>query len=128
MAVSCPARRCFLSTVQGNLFLPCPGADLLVLNLVGAYWRYAQEYYQGHEKALNFIKQCLKPLRKQCRNMPAVSFGPKALKELRENLIDQTGNSRGTINRKVNRIVEVFRWAVESEMLVHTENLIFLVL
>ncbi len=97
---------------------PVPrGEDLLVLNLVGAYWRYAHEYYQGHEKELNFIKQCLKPLRKQCRNMQAVSFGPKALKELRESLINQTGNSRGTINRKVNHIVEVFRWAVESEML-----------
>jgi integrase len=47
---------------------------------------------------------------------PAPEFGPMALKKVRQAMID-AGRSRKLINKDVNRIRQMFGWAVENELM-----------
>ena len=48
-------------------------------------------------------------------DVPAVNFGPLALKAVREKMIAH-GWTRGTINKQVDRVRRKFRWGVENEL------------
>ena len=61
------------------------------------------------------LRLALRPLRRLYGELPAVQFGPLALKACREAMI-QHGLARTTINGYVSRIRQVFRWAVENEL------------
>ena len=45
----------------------------------------------------------------------AAAFGPLALKAIRQGMIDD-GLARGTINKAVNRVRRIFKWAVENQL------------
>ena len=61
------------------------------------------------DQALRFIRQLY-------GTSPAQEFGPMALKKVRQAMID-AGRSRKLINKDVNRIRQMFGWAVENELM-----------
>jgi integrase len=94
-------------------------AGLTVAEIVLGYWDHAQSYYRKPDGAptgeLDNIKLSLRPLRKLYAMTPARDFGPLALKAVRQSMID-SGLSRTTINQRVGKVVRLFRWAVENEL------------
>jgi integrase len=60
-------------------------------------------------------KNALKPLHALYGGVPAVDFGPLALKTVRRAYID-AGNCRTLINSRVGKIKRVFKWATEQEL------------
>jgi integrase len=61
------------------------------------------------------MREALRPVRKLYGDACAQYFGPKALKAVRQDMVE-SGLSRGLINRRVGRIKRVFRWAVAEEL------------
>ena len=64
---------------------------------------------------LDNYRDSLRPLRRLYGRTPAADFGPLALKAVRQAMID-AGLARTTINQRVGRIVRLFKWAVENEL------------
>lgn len=62
------------------------------------------------------MKDALRPLRQLYGQTRACDFGPKALKALRQHLVEQGAWSRPVINRNVGRIKRLFKWAVAEEL------------
>jgi integrase len=98
-----------------------PAADrTLSLNeLILAYWRHVEGYYVKDGRPTSEqdnIRQALRFVRRTYGTTPAVDFGPVALKNVRQAMID-AGRSRKLINKDANRIRQMFGWAVESELL-----------
>jgi integrase len=93
-------------------------AQPLVRDLIAGYWRHAEVYYRKHGKPtseLSVLRLALRFLNHRYGTHPAVGFGPMALKACREAMIEH-GLARTTINGNVARIRQVFRWAVENEL------------
>ncbi|TWT69343.1 tyrosine-type recombinase/integrase [Crateriforma conspicua] len=92
---------------------------ITVTELLASYWRHARTYYvkngrpTSEQAAMKFV---LRTLRRLFGDQPATEFGPIALKVVRQEWID-AGHSRGTINRNVQRITRVFKWAASEELL-----------
>lgn len=101
----------------------CPDLDdvggLTIVELSAAFWQHAQGYYvtpggepsseQGH------FKRVLSLLVEYYGYVEVQKFGPKALKALREKIIDR-GICRPSVNKTVERIRKVFKWGVEEEL------------
>ena len=111
-----------LAERSSGLPSPAPVPDspsLPVSGLILAYWKHAQSYYRRPDGSPSAeqenIKLSLRPLRKLYGMTTASEFGPIALKLVRQSLID-SGLARTTINQRVGKIVRVFRWGVENEM------------
>lgn len=87
--------------------------------MVLAYWRHVQAYYRGPDGTpggeQENIKVALRPLRKLYGLSPAADFGPLALKLVRQSMIDD-GLARSTINQRISKVVRLFRWGVENEL------------
>jgi integrase len=84
-----------------------------------AYWRQAKAHYvkDGQPtRAIESIREALRPLRELYGGTPATEFGPKKLKILRHHMVDK-GLSRGVINNRVGRIKRMFKWAVAEELI-----------
>lgn len=99
-----------------------PGAeqtDLSISELILAFYRHAEGYYWKTDGSptseLGNIAFALKPLRELYEHTFAQDFGPLALKSVRQTMIDKK-IVRTSINRNIGRIVRMFRWAVENEM------------
>lgn len=83
-----------------------------------AYWRYAENYYQtsdGRSKELTCMKHAIKPLKELYGKTAACDFGPKALKLVRQRMID-CDICRKQINSRINRIRRIFKWAASEEL------------
>ena len=95
------------------------GVDLSINEIVLAYWQLAKTYYSKDgrpTKELSCMREALRPLRQLYGHTSARNFGPKALKAVRQRMIDRS-LSRGLINRRVGRIKRVFKWAVAEELI-----------
>ena len=66
-------------------------------------------------KELEQFRLALRPLNDLYANTPAAEFGPRALKTVQQRMIE-IGWCRPYINKQVNRIRHLFRWAVSDEM------------
>jgi len=91
---------------------------LTISKLILTYWEFAKTYYQRDgkpTKELPCMRDALRPLRRLYGSTPACEFGPKALKAVRQSMVDQ-GLCRTLINRRVNRIRRLFKWAVAEEL------------
>jgi integrase len=108
---------------SGHL-LPAPAAVAgehgpSIGELILAYFRHVQTYYvkdgQPTSEQDN-IRQALRFIRQVYGTSPAMEFGPMALKKVRQAMID-AGRSWKLINKDVNRIRQMFGWAVENELL-----------
>jgi integrase len=64
---------------------------------------------------LDNFRDSLRPLRRLSGTTPAAEFGPKALKAVRQAMID-AGLARTTINQRIGRIVHLFKWGFEHEL------------
>ena len=95
------------------------GVDLSINEMVLAYWDFAKTYYSKDgrpTKELSCMQEALRPLRQLYGHTSAQDFGPKALKTVRQHMIDQS-LARGLINHRVGRIKRVFKWAVAEELI-----------
>lgn len=98
---------------------PTLGVALAVDELVLAFWdRHVVAYYVKNGRPTSEqdnIRQALRFLRKLYGHFPARDLGPQALKAVRQAMID-SGRCRRLINKDVNRIRGMYRWAVEHEL------------
>jgi integrase len=87
--------------------------------LVIDYWkRHVSTYYVKNGRATSEqdnIRQALRFLRRLYGSSPAKGFSPKDLKRVRRAMI-KAGRCRKLINKDVNRVRGLFRWAVEEEL------------
>ena len=98
--------------------LPEIETDVTVSELIAAYWKHAETYYQknGRPTGTRYgIRVALRILRQPYGRAPAREFGPLALKALQQKMID-LGQSRRYINDNVDRIRRMFKWAVSEEL------------
>ena len=98
--------------------------DLSINELILAFWtRYAQQHYRHPDGSptgeLDNYRDSLRPRRQLYGATLARDFGPLALKAVRQAMID-AGLARTTINQRIGRIVRLFKWAVESELVPST--------
>jgi integrase len=93
--------------------------EISVNELMLAYWKHCEKYYRRPDgtptSELRLVKRALRPVKELYGHTSADSFGPAALKAVRQRLIDQ-GLCRKTTNKQVGRIRQMFRWAVENEL------------
>jgi integrase len=81
--------------------LPAAASEGLSVNeLLLAYWQFAESYYRKNGEPttqLERIRQALRPVRKLYGHTPAAAFGPKALKAVRERMLQlPCGHCQGT--------------------------------
>jgi integrase len=101
--------------------LPRPadaGPELSVNELILSYWRFAEGYYRKNgqpTKQLDRVQRSLRPVRELYGHTPARDFGPKALKAVRERMV-QAGWRRGYVNSCIGCVKRLFKWAVENEL------------
>jgi integrase len=93
-----------------------PEVALSVNEVLLAYLGHAERYYADDGgKEVRCMKAAIKPVRELYGTTPATKFGPVALKSVRQWMID-AGLARGLINRRVDRIKRVYRWAAAEEL------------
>lgn len=91
--------------------------DFRVVELIGPYLEFAETYYTKHGKPTGEyanMKDAVRPVVELYGRGRVAEFGPRALKAVREQMIE-CGLSRRVINSRVNRIRRVFKWGVENE-------------
>ena len=95
------------------------GFDFSVGELILTFWNFANCHYIKDGRPtdeLNGLRIALRPVRRLYGHTAARDFGPKALKTVRQSMID-TDHSRKYINDSVNRIRRMFKWAASEEIL-----------
>ena len=91
---------------------------ITVVEVILAYMRFANGYYVKDGKPTNevrMIQAAAKIVRRLYGRTPAEKFGPLALKACREAMIRKDW-CRCHINKQVDRIKRMFKWATENEM------------
>jgi integrase len=97
---------------------PRPVGQMTVNELIAAYLPFADEYYRkrgqptGECEAIGYA---LKPLRRLYGPVAVSEFGPLALKNVRETMIE-ANLCRREINKRMGRVVRMFKWGVENEL------------
>jgi integrase len=104
-------------------------ADVTVLELLAAFWPWAEKHYRRPDgtvtNELNDYRLSLHPLAHLYGTLAAADFSPLKLKAVRQLMIDgyehpkygtQEALARTVINRRVGRIVRLFKWAVAKEI------------
>lgn len=93
-------------------------ADLTVNELLLVYYRFAEGYYRKNGKPtsqLDRVRLALKPVKELYGHTGAKTFGPKALKAVRDVMI-RNDWTRGYVNSSIGCIRRAFKWGVENEM------------
>ena len=94
--------------------------EITVVELSARFLKWAESYYRRADgtatgEAGNFAV-VVGPLNRLYGKTPAAEFGPRSLKCVRDELVKR-GLARTSINRAINRLRLMFRWAVEEELL-----------
>jgi integrase len=92
---------------------------LTIVEVCAAYLDFAVGYYRKHGKAsrhIEAIKLSIGRIKELYGSTPALEFGPRSLKALRQKMIDQ-GLSRNYINDQVENLKRMFKWAVSEELM-----------
>lgn len=92
---------------------------LTVDDLVLLYMQHVGEHYRKNGEPTSEVNNARVALRYLVANFGRTlthDFGPRALKEVRQAMID-AGCVRTSINRMVDRVRRAFRWAVADELL-----------
>ena len=94
--------------------------SLTISEILLAYLEHASTYYVDDEgsqtKELGCMKSAIKPVLELYGGMPAIRFGPLALKAVRQHMIE-SGLCRGLINHRIDRMKRVFKWAASEELI-----------
>ena len=97
-----------------------PSSEPTIRQVIRAYRREAETTLYVRDgkptKELVEMKYAAKPLNRYFGRLPAREFGPKRLRELQSNLVDEGRLSRQVINRRINRVRRIFKWAVAEEL------------
>lgn len=120
---------------NGRTMAGAPSTGPTVSMIALAFWKYAETRYVKPDgtptgEAENY-RLALRVLRRLYGPTPAVAFGPKRLKLLRQQALAETedvdpatgqkvkrpGWCRNYANRQVKRIQQVFRWAASEELI-----------
>ena len=89
-----------------------------VNQLILAYARFVDGYYVKDGRPTvepGNTRLVLRIVRRLYGSTPANTFGPLALKAVRDEMV-RAGNCRSEINRRVGRIVRMFKWGVSEEL------------
>ncbi len=95
-----------------------PAAGLTVNELILGYARFVDAYYVKDGRPTvepSNIRLVLRVVRRLYGSTPVGSFGPLALKAVRDEMV-RAGNCRSEINRRVGRVVRLFKWGVAEEL------------
>jgi integrase len=76
--------------------------------------RHAESYYGIRSKEYDHFDKTTVPLTDTYPHRLARDFGPAELKIVRERMINHHDWSRKVVNRRVNRIRQIWKWAVEE--------------
>jgi integrase len=98
---------------------PARRGVLSINDLILAYATFADGYYRKNgipTGEYDCIRYSLRPLRKLYGNFPVQQFGPLALKNVREDMLKGGTLCRKEINKRIGRIVRMFKWGVENEL------------
>ena len=90
---------------------------LTIDDLAVLYMEHARSYYQKHGQETSEVARVRSALRHLVGTRGrtrARSFGPVALKQVRQSMID-AGWCRKSVNDHVHRVRRMFRWAAENE-------------
>ncbi|QDU23916.1 tyrosine-type recombinase/integrase [Urbifossiella limnaea] len=94
--------------------------DITLAEVLAAYLTHATRYYVDAAgkptKELDNMKSAIKPARELYAATPAAQFGPKALAAVRQHMVG-LGWCRSLVNRQVDRIRRVLRWAASEELI-----------
>ena len=94
--------------------------DTTVAEVLVAFWAHAQRHYRDTDDnpttEIGLYKLSLKPVREMFAHVPAVEFGPRALKTCREWMVGKKW-CRKQINTHVGRIKRAFKWAASEELI-----------
>ena len=100
--------------------LPVDPNVITVKEVISRFWTHARDYYRtltdGRVKELEQFRLAVRPLKELYGETRAADFGPRALKAVRQKMIDQ-GWCRPYINKQINRIRHIFKWAVCDELI-----------
>lgn len=87
--------------------------------VLAAYLDHAATYYAGPDgkttKEYRAMKDVIRVVNGLYGDLAAVEFGPQRLKVIRQQMI-QAGLCRSLINRRVDRVKRMFRWAASEEL------------
>ncbi|MCK6475968.1 MAG: site-specific integrase [Phycisphaerales bacterium] len=99
-----------------------PGQAITVVELIREYWSWAKTYYSG--SCAGSVKLALRVLRECYGSTQAATFGPNALRIVREAMIRGRADGdrprqawcRKTVNTRTGHICRMFRWAASREL------------
>jgi integrase len=90
-----------------------PVAQYTIVELIADYVRYAKEYYgTGPRSEYHRVKPALSALKKLYGPTPAMEFGVRQYKAVRDVIAQEGDRSRTYVNRLCERIVRMLKWAV----------------
>jgi integrase len=96
-----------------------PSADPSVSEILVAFLKHAEIHYRSPAGELSSevenLKDAIRPLRRLYGRTLARSFGPLALRAVRDEMV-RSGLARTTVNARINRVRRVFRWAASVEL------------
>ena len=90
-------------------------AGRTVDTLIDAYLKHCDVYYANSKATVGNIERALTPLHERFGRRPIEAFGPRLLREVRDDMV-QKKLSRKVINTRVQSIVRMFKWAVAEEL------------
>lgn len=93
--------------------------EITVVEVCAAYWEHCQDYYVKNGKPTEEqagIKAAMNRLREEFGKLPASKLGPLKIKALQQRFV-RDGVSRYYVNKSINRLKRMFRWAVSEELL-----------
>lgn len=109
--------------VAGSRQIPVALEEITIIELAARFLLYAEGYYRRPDGTLTPELANFKPvlqLLKDCYGTQKVSsFGPLALKALREQMLKKDW-SRTYLNKQVARIKLIFKWGVAEELVTPT--------
>lgn len=91
--------------------------DLKVAELVLRFYLQAKQDYGEKDKETYGVRDALRPVNQLYGSTRVRDFGPKALKVVRQHMIEVQDLCRTEINRRVSRIRRAFKWAESEELI-----------
>ncbi|MCI0675765.1 MAG: site-specific integrase [Phycisphaerales bacterium] len=93
--------------------------QITVMEVLAHFWKHCETYYRRLDgtqtSEVENFRQAIRPLKQLYGLTKAIDFGPKALKAVRERMIEVNW-CRRNVNTQINRIKHVFKWAVAQEL------------
>ena len=100
--------------------LPGDSDHITIKGIVARFWVHAEQYYRtetdGRVKEIEQFRLAIRPLKELYGESGATEFGPRALKTVRQKMIEK-GWCRPYINKQINRIRHIFKWAASDELI-----------